>query len=363
MTTNFTDLLTPIEAQWLNDADAHIFDQTAGAHDADHISIDAIAGMAATDVQGALEQLKSDIVAASGGVASVNGMTGAVTLGAASFPDIYSKLEADALFLTTATGDARYMTLTGGFQSITAGPKRFHSTGALTVSGTNATLECFSADAANASYMSFHKANTYAVNMGLDTDNWFKIGGWSAGAGEARFKHNPTSGETRIDGWLYVGDGENFSYIGMTDVDEGLRYIHCNTNRIGFLKQDGTWGSYCNDDGSWTSVGEITAFSDAKLKENVEVIDNALDKVKQIRGVTYDRIDMDGKRQAGVIAQEVEKVLPEVVSEQVNDTKAVAYGNMVGLLIEAIKEQSAQIDRQAIQIAELQTEVARLIKE
>ena len=61
-------------------------------------------------------------------------------------------------------------------------------------------------------------------------------------------------------------------------------------------------------------------------------------------GVTYNRIDLDGKRQAGVIAQDVEKVLPEVVHTDENGIKSVAYGNMIGLLIEAIKEQQRQID-------------------
>ena len=59
----------------------------------------------------------------------------------------------------------------------------------------------------------------------------------------------------------------------------------------------------------------------------------------QIRGVTYNRNDIEGNpRQTGVIAQEVEKVLPEVISEDNNGIKSVAYGNMISLLIEAIKE-------------------------
>jgi hypothetical protein len=91
--------------------------------------------------------------------------------------------------------------------------------------------------------------------------------------------------------------------------------------------------------------GTVTANSDIKLKENIEVINNALEKVGQIRGVTFTRNDLDDKEQrhAGVIAQEIEKVLPEVVIEN-NGIKSVAYGNLVGLLIEAIKEQQIQIN-------------------
>jgi hypothetical protein len=73
----------------------------------------------------------------------------------------------------------------------------------------------------------------------------------------------PTSGGTftgavTVNGDLTVGNSAA-STINMTDTDEGVRYIHCNSNRIGFLTQAGGWGSYCNDDGSWTSVGNITA--------------------------------------------------------------------------------------------------------
>jgi hypothetical protein len=92
-------------------------------------------------------------------------------------------------------------------------------------------------------------------------------------------------------------------------------------------------------------AGNVTAYSDARVKDNVTVIGNAVDKVMQIRGVTFtrnDRADTD-TRHAGVIAQEVEAVLPEVVSTDEFGMKSVAYGNMVSLLIEAIKEQQAQI--------------------
>ena len=104
--------------------------------------------------------------------------------------------------------------------------------------------------------------------------------------------------------------------------------------------------------GLWTA-GNVTAYSDIAVKENIKKIDNALAKVCQINGYTYDRIDIkkhneeSGEdspvRQAGVIAQEIEKVLPEVVQGQ-EGNKSVAYGNMVGLLIEAIKEQQQQIE-------------------
>ena len=90
--------------------------------------------------------------------------------------------------------------------------------------------------------------------------------------------------------------------------------------------------------GSLTATGNITAYSGIKLKEDIKPIRDALHKLKQIHGVTFFRNDIeDTKRHTGVIAQDVEKVLPEVVVDS-KGTKSVAYGNMAGLLIEAIKE-------------------------
>jgi len=98
--------------------------------------------------------------------------------------------------------------------------------------------------------------------------------------------------------------------------------------------------------GAATFNNDVTAFSDKRLKENIETIPDALDKVCQMRGVTFDRIDADGERQMGVIAQEEEKVAPEVVREDKSEDKikSVAYGNMVGLLIEAIKDLKNEVD-------------------
>ena len=110
--------------------------------------------------------------------------------------------------------------------------------------------------------------------------------------------------------------------------------------------------------GEIRATNDVTAYysSDAKLKTNVVNIENALDKVKQIRGVEFDwtqeYIDDKGgedgyfvrKHDVGVIAQEVEAVLPEVVGTRDNGTKAVRYDRMVALLVEAIKDQQSQID-------------------
>jgi len=95
-----------------------------------------------------------------------------------------------------------------------------------------------------------------------------------------------------------------------------------------------------------TFTGVVTApnfvsSSDARLKSEVETIADALVLVGSLRGV---RFTMDGSRQIGVIAQEVEAVLPEVVRADAQTGQlSVAYGNITGLLIEAVKELAARV--------------------
>ena len=102
--------------------------------------------------------------------------------------------------------------------------------------------------------------------------------------------------------------------------------------------------SSTNNTGAILAAGDITAFSDARIKTNITKIDNALDKVEQLNGYTFDRLDVTGgRRQTGVIAQEVIKVLPEAVLGSEDTTYSVAYGNMMGLMIEAIKELNAKV--------------------
>ena len=144
---------------------------------------------------------------------------------------------------------------------------------------------------------------------------------------------------------IWMSASSNSTYGGRLDSTSDYNmYFRMNggTNR-GFVFQNGsTEIAQIEGNGNFTATGNVTAYSDARLKTNIEVISNALDKVSQIRGVTFDRTDT-GIKQSGVIAQEVEKVLPEVVTTGENDMKSVAYGNMNGLLIEAIKELRAEV--------------------
>ena len=97
-----------------------------------------------------------------------------------------------------------------------------------------------------------------------------------------------------------------------------------------------------NVTGTLTATTEVTVSSDVRFKSNIETIDSALDKVKAMRGVYFDKKD---KRSVGVIAQEMQEVMPEVVVTDDTEDKhlSVAYGNLVGVLIEAVKELSEEV--------------------
>lgn len=86
--------------------------------------------------------------------------------------------------------------------------------------------------------------------------------------------------------------------------------------------------------------GDVNSSSDYRLKDNITTIDNALNKVLAMRGVYFVK---NGKESTGVVAQEIEEILPEVVTTK--EFKSVAYGNIVGILIEAIKEQQIEIEK------------------
>ena len=90
--------------------------------------------------------------------------------------------------------------------------------------------------------------------------------------------------------------------------------------------------------GNLTAAGNITAYSDERLKSDIETLDGS--KVYEMRGVSYVK---NGQASSGVIAQELQKVAPELVNES-GEYLSVAYGNLVGYLIEAVKELKAEID-------------------
>jgi len=143
-------------------------------------------------------------------------------------------------------------------------------------------------------------------------------------------------------------------------------YIRGSGNGNMFAGKNAEWSAmYYNDNikvqttntgvditGDLVASGDVTAYSDARLKRNVETISNAVDLVNCLRGVNFEK---DGRHSTGVIAQEVEEFLPEVVHTDSEGMKSVAYGNIAGLLIEAIKEQQQTIENLQKQISDIQS--------
>lgn len=122
---------------------------------------------------------------------------------------------------------------------------------------------------------------------------------------------------------------------------------------------NGTDRYYFDSAGNFTAAGNVAAYSDQSLKKNVRTVDRALEKVKAMRGVYYDRVD-DAHPRVGVIAQEMEPILPEVIYKTGEGLLAVAYGDIVAVLIEAVKEQDEIIAKQGRAIDDLTSRIKAL---
>ena len=101
--------------------------------------------------------------------------------------------------------------------------------------------------------------------------------------------------------------------------------------------------NYINSNFEIHTSGTFTQSSDKRLKTDIKKIENALEKIISLNGITYN-INNDENRKTGLIAQEVNEVLPEAISTDTNGYYTIAYGNLAGLIIEAIKELKTEID-------------------
>ena len=150
--------------------------------------------------------------------------------------------------------------------------------------------------------------------------------------------------------WRFA-DGGNDEFIITHSSGDSILYNVSNDKDLIFKGEDGgsTITALTIDmsaAGAATFNNDVTAFSDARLKDNVETIPNALETVCAMRGVNFTRNDNNDQPGTGVIAQEMQEVFPVVVKENddENNTLSVSYGNLVGVLIESIKELKAEID-------------------
>jgi hypothetical protein len=245
----------------------------------------------------------------------------------------------------------------------------------------------------NGAQMSFHRASYYAINMGLDSDNVFRIGGWSAPANllQLDMAGNLTVASGTFNGSVIIAQPSSARNRGIIGTYDPTRLAAVWTMGANYqIAADGTgagtlyglnysyepnYGATGNNPGAisglghqlqwrqaggttaaigsglWTS-GDVTAYSDIRVKTNIKKIENALSKVLSVSGYTFERTDLkryDGvsekpARQTGVIAQEILTILPEAVIGTEETHYSVAYGNLAGLLIEAIKEQQLEIE-------------------
>ena len=186
----------------------------------------------------------------------------------------------------------------------------------------------------------------------LRADNAFANAGTAQSTADAKV---PTNGDATKNGALVVtGD---FTSGGIASINSGRANFTASSSvrgsatEVGFFNVDGSKSCKMTlSNGDFTTSGQVYAFgnvtaaSDARLKTNVEQIRDALSIVNRLRGCFYTRIDT-GEHQVGVIAQEMQEIIPQVVSENADGMLGVSYGNLTAVLIEAVKELSARLDK------------------
>jgi len=143
-----------------------------------------------------------------------------------------------------------------------------------------------------------------------------------------------------------------------------------NTGRVGIGTNNPGFTLQVN--GSVAGIGVYNNLSDQRFKKDIAPIDNALNKVLRLEGITYNwdntlnpELNIDDKNHIGFLAQEVEKILPQVVNTASDSlqTKTVEYSSIVPVLVEGIKEQQALIESQEVRIAELEKRLAKTNQE
>lgn len=167
-----------------------------------------------------------------------------------------------------------------------------------------------------------------------------------------------------LDAFAQLNVFENGQPANAGHVNENFTYLENLLNDLyGVISID---GSNVTTPANLTATGSMyaTAFyytSDQNLKKDVQKLDNSLAKIKQLRGVSF-KWKKDGQKQLGLIAQEVEKVFPELVHTNEQSSKSVQYGNLVAPLIESIKEMAANQEQLQVIIQKQQQQINHLLK-
>ena len=144
------------------------------------------------------------------------------------------------------------------------------------------------------------------------------------------------------DAYINSAEGDNRIFY----ANSGETYFKADGSHI-FRNASDSNTATLDTSGNFTATGNVGAYSDMALKEDIYQIENALEKVNQLRGVHFTRKSNNSK-EIGVVANEVEKVVPELVDEhedkELGTVKTMKYANTVGLLIEAVKDLSKQVE-------------------
>ena len=197
------------------------------------------------------------------------------------------------------------------------------------------------------------------VSGNAGTSGVSAVSGTSGSSGSAGSSGQTISGTSGISGGSFTNQPDYLVRTVSTTQVQSVSFLYADTtnNRLGIGTTSPSYKLRVNGAVSGISIyasDDIQAFSDSRIKGDVQVIKHAINKLNQIEGVTFVRLDAERDnthRHAGVIAQQVEKVLPEVVhTDPQTGMKSVAYGNLNALLIEAIKELNIKVENLEKQI-------------
>ena len=222
------------------------------------------------------------------------------------------------LFVDTTTSRVGVGTATPGYTLDVTGDINF--TGALTQNGT-----------------------TYGGGSGSSGGEWvvvntneihYSLGNVGIGLSNPNYDLDVT-GDINFTGTLTKN---GVTYGGGEWVIVNTNEIHYSLGNVGIGLSNPNYPLHVN--GDIYATGNVTAYSDKRKKTNLQIISDALNKVSNLNGYTYEK---DGTKYTGLIAQEVLEVLPEAVVGNEEDGYGLAYGNMVGILVEAIKELSNEV--------------------
>jgi hypothetical protein len=182
------------------------------------------------------------------------------------------------------------------------------------------------------------------------------IGGTTGNYSQSIYTISNTHGKTRFDGTILIGTGKPgvstyFDLNAETDpVSNGYNKGIVYSGPVKLSGADGlTVGGLLDVTGGVTFrsdlsvTGNVISSSDKKLKNNITRLDSCLEKINSVNGYRYNRIDLDGEAQIGLIAQEVEINFPELVFEK-NNLKSINYSSFIAVLLQCIKELKDKIE-------------------